>query len=89
MNFIGILRTPLCNDCTTFREKLYVEGSGFLRELRALDGPTIFLKWNFCCKENMAKNSVSYEERKVQCYGLWEKGVEDVGHGGISKHGGR
>lgn len=37
----------------------------------------------------MARNSESYEERKVQCYGLWEKGVEDVGHGGISKHGGR
>ena len=37
----------------------------------------------------MARNSESSKERKVQCYGLREKGVEDVGHGGISKHGGR
>lgn len=37
----------------------------------------------------MARNSESSKERKVQCYGLWEKGVEDVGQGGISKHAGR
>lgn len=30
----------------------------------------------------MAGNSESSKERKVQCYGLWEKGVENVGHGG-------